>query len=172
MGNTAYTAEGVTRLDLLGGRLRAAMPPLRPPWALPEPAFLDVCTGCDDCIDSCPTAILKKSRGGYPVVDFSNSGCTFCGDCVSMCRPKALARQADHRPWTLLAVVAPSCLSAKGTMCRMCGDRCDAQAIGFKLALGGKADPNVDPARCTGCGACIAPCPVDAIAMISQVSEG
>lgn len=145
---------------------------MRPPWALPEVAFQDICTGCDACIDICPTRILKKARAGYPVVDFANGECTFCGDCVSVCRPKALVRQNNHRPWNLLAVVAPSCLSAMGTMCRMCGDRCDAHAITFKLALRGRANPIIDPAQCTGCGACIAPCPVDAIAMILPVSEG
>lgn len=171
MNKIAYTAEGVTRLDLLGGRLRAANPPMRPPWALGEAEFQDICTGCDACIDACPPAILKKARAGYPVVDFTNAGCTFCGDCVSACRPKALVRNTDGRPWTLLATVAPSCLSAKGTMCRMCGDRCDAQAITFKLALGGKSNPIIDALLCTGCGDCITPCPVDAINMISHPLE-
>ena len=92
MDNISSTAEGITRRDLVGGRLRANGGPQRPPWALPEFTFQDVCTGCNACIDACPTSILKKARAGYPVVDLSDNECTFCGDCVTACRPKALVR--------------------------------------------------------------------------------
>jgi len=168
MGKTVNTTGAVSRVDLMGGRLWTAKAPQRPPWALPEPAFLDICTGCDACIDACPTSILKQARGGYPVVDFACGECTFCGDCVSACRPRALRNAGSTPPWTLLATVASGCLSATGTMCRMCGDRCEAGAITFKLALGGRASPIIDPAHCTGCGACVAPCPVNAIDIMSE----
>ena len=171
MRRNAYTTENISRLDLLGGRLRPSGSPMRPPWALNEAVFQEICTGCDACIDACPPSILNKSRGGYPVVDFTFNGCTFCGDCVTACRPKALVRNADTPPWTVLAVVQPGCLSANGTMCRMCGDRCDAQAISFKLALGGKSNPVISSELCTGCGDCIALCPVNALEITSHVSE-
>ena len=93
MGGTISLAEGITRKDLLGGRIRSAGQPLRPPWALPEDAFQEACTGCDACIDACPTKIIIKARGGYPVVEFANNECTLCGECASACRPKALRRE-------------------------------------------------------------------------------
>jgi ferredoxin len=40
---------------------------------------------------------------------------------------------------------------------------CEARAIAFPPRLGGCSLPQIDPARCTGCGACVAPCPTAAI---------
>ncbi len=142
---------------------------IRPPWAISESKFLDICTGCDACIDICPTSILKKARGGYPIVDFSNNECTFCGDCAAVCKPRALQNNEFNPPWTLTASVNSSCLSSAGVACRVCGERCDARAITFRLAVGGKATPLIESSRCTGCGACVAPCPVDAVQI--QIKE-
>ena len=168
MSGTTCTAEGITRHDLMEGRLRATAIPRRPPWALSEIAFQEICTGCNACIETCQTSILKKARGGYPIVDFTDGECTFCGECVKVCRPRALSRDGGKLPWALMATISQfSCLSATGTMCRTCGDRCDVGAISYQLALKGKATPVVDPALCSGCGACVAPCPVDAVNMIS-----
>lgn len=171
VGRTASTDTGISRLELIGGLMRGGRVSTRPPWALPEAAFQDLCTGCNDCIGACPTAILKKSRGGYPVVDFTGGECTFCGDCVPVCHPGALVRTGDGRPWNLLATVTASCLSVTGVTCRICGDHCDGLAISFTISLGGRSRPIVDQALCTGCGACVAPCPVEAIAMISETME-
>ena len=63
----------------------------------------------------------------------------------------------------LIVSISDACLSAKGVVCRTCEEQCDPGAISFKLALGGVANAQVDATVCTGCGECIAPCPVDAI---------
>jgi ferredoxin-type protein NapF len=42
---------------------------------------------------------------------------------------------------------------------------CDAGAIRFKPTLGGVTSPALDLSLCTGCGACVAPCPTQAISM-------
>ncbi|MCC4119180.1 4Fe-4S dicluster domain-containing protein, partial [Aromatoleum toluclasticum] len=79
-----------SRRGFLRGRFRADPDMLRPPWAVPEGVFEDVCTRCGDCLKACPPAILVSAPGGYPVVDFSRGECSFCGDCVAACKAEAL----------------------------------------------------------------------------------
>jgi len=159
----------LTKSSLLRRSFGLTAPVIRPPWALQESDFQDICTGCDKCIAACPPSILKKARGGYPIVDFSNNECTFCGDCLTVCKPRALQKNEAAPPWNLIACVNAGFLSSAGITCRVCGDRCDARAITFKHAVGGKVTPVIDLPRCTGCGACVAPCPVDAIQI--QIKE-
>ena len=68
-------------------------------------------------------------------------------------------------PWSLKAVIGPGCLPANGVECRVCGDFCDARAIRFPPRLGGSPLPDIALETCTGCGACLAPCPVSVITM-------
>ena len=91
--------------------------------------------------------------------------CTFCSDCVASCQPQALLRTEEQEAWPYRAVVSADCLPHQGVECRVCGDFCDARAIRFPPRLGGSPLPAVDETRCTGCGACVAPCPTAAIAI-------
>lgn len=137
---------------------------MRPPWASVEPVFLSSCSRCDACIDICPTSILIRADGGFPAVDFSFGECTFCGECVAHCAPRALVRTAENvAPWALKASIGQACLAAAGVECRVCGESCPAGAIRFRPRLGGVALPQLDADVCTGCGACLAPCPTRAI---------
>jgi len=136
---------------------------IRPPWALDEPAFTDACTRCNDCLAACPEKIVVTGGGGFPTVDFRHGACTFCGNCVSACIPGALARTEGGRPWLLKASIGAVCLPTQGVECRVCGDFCDARAIRFAPRLGGSPLPAIDKDTCTGCGACVAPCPTAAI---------
>jgi len=139
--------------------------PFRPPWAVSEPLFQETCTTCDACIKVCGEGVLRRGGGGYPEVNFQAAECTFCGECVNVCTPQALLKteQNADAPWDLKARIAATCLSQNAITCRVCGDRCDARAIRFQLAVGGVADPIIDLSSCTGCGACVEPCPVDAV---------
>ena len=173
MGNTAGSVS-LSRRAFFSGRAAAPIAlPFRPPWALPENEFLSTCTTCDDCRTSCGEDIIVRGSGGYPEVDFSHGECTFCTDCATACDSGALSVRNNHtlKPWTLKAQIGAGCLSVEGVMCRVCGDRCDARAIRFQLAVGGVATPILDQSNCTGCGACVAPCPTDSIEIIQPKSE-
>lgn len=150
-----------SRRAFLKGRFEAAAV-IRPFGALAESDFLDACTGCGDCVSECPEAIILTGDGGFPSVDLSQNGCTFCGDCIDACETGALV--ADQ-PWPWAAVFAKTCLSETGVQCRACQDHCDARAIDFQQMSGGRATPKLDALLCTGCGFCVAPCPVNAISL-------
>lgn len=150
-------------------RMNAA---LRPPWAISEISFFDTCESCGKCRQACPEGILAEGAGGLPEVSFERGECTFCEECAKACSSGALIlhdpgdASARRAPWTAEAEISNACLSAKGITCRVCGEVCDSGAITFKLAVGGSALAAVDTYSCTGCGACYAPCPTNAIRII------
>lgn len=148
---------------------RAVEPARRPPWAIGEALFIDRCTRCDRCIEACPTRILIRMDGGFPGVNFTRGECTFCGDCVRQCEPRALVRSDPGAvPWAMVAEIGADCLAGRGVECRVCGEACPTGAIRFRLQRGGVAHPVLDASGCTGCGACIGPCPTRAITMQSD----
>lgn len=154
----------VTRRQFLRGDLSGRKAPLRPPWALEEEAFLEACTRCGDCVKACPQKILVIERG-YPKVSFFEGECTFCGECAKACKPGALPWGEDRSPWRLAPAIAQTCIAHRDVVCRTCGDACQTGAIRFRPRLGGAALPEVEGESCTGCGACVAPCPVKAVVL-------
>ncbi|WJW75363.1 ferredoxin-type protein NapF [Thiohalobacter sp. IOR34] len=155
-------AKAINRFDFLRGDFKARRSPQRPPWALPEAAFVERCTRCGDCLAACSERLLVSGRGGFPEVDFLRAECNFCRACVEACRTGAL-QPAQPEPWALRARIEAHCLVRQGVVCRTCGELCEAQAIRFRPVVGGSALPQIDDASCTGCGACVAPCPTRAI---------
>ena len=115
--------------QLLRGSTSSRPSPHRPPWAIAERAFIQICNQCGDCISSCPENILVRGRGGYPQIDFSLGGCTFCGECARACQPGGL-RPVDDHPWNQKIFIAQSCLSKQGTECRACGEHCSRSEQG------------------------------------------
>lgn len=158
-----------SRRALLFGR-HATHPILRPPWALAETDFLDACTGCGACIERCPEQVLVRGPAGYPIFDPRLGECTFCGECEQACTPRALDRSAVAEPWDHLAVVGDACLPRHGVVCATCRDACPERAIRFPITTAVPV-PFVDGDLCTGCGACVSVCPVEAISLRSPSSE-
>ena len=155
----------VNRRQFLRGNFRTAPAPQRPPWALAEEQFISACSRCGDCVPVCPTRIIVVVRG-FPEVDFKRGECTFCGACATACIDRALVNSdTRNQPWAIKARVAESCLAQHGVECRICGDHCGVAAIRFSPRLGGPPVAEIDVAACTGCGACVAPCPVNAISI-------
>ena len=134
---------------------------IRPPHACSESRFASLCDGCAQCIPVCPTRIIEL-RGSLAALDFSRGECTLCNECVRACPTLALSLTNLDRP-PLKAGIGAQCLTIKGIECRLCGDPCEPRAIRFIPTRGGIRLPQIDLAACTGCGACFAPCPVNAI---------
>ena len=158
----------LSRRQLLSGDVAGRALPYRPPWAVAEEFFDDTCTNCGECIEVCPTKILSFGRGKLPVVDLSQNECTFCGKCADVCEANALKKdsvEAGCKAWDIVVSFDDSCLSIQRVMCRTCSDNCDESAIHFRLEVGGKATPELNLEECTGCGACITPCPANAVHM-------
>lgn len=152
----------------------AAPRPLLPPWARPLTAFAKACTRCGECAKKCPPRIINAS-GPFPTVDFARGECTFCGECVRACPEPAFdhpAFEAKATPWNLVAAIGEACLARKNVVCRSCGDACETHAIRFRPAPGSVPSPSLDTAACTGCGACVSPCPVKAIAVTASQAQG
>ena len=155
-----------SRRNFLRGR-GSEPTPLRPPWAVDEARFIQGCTRCDLCIKSCPETILFRGDGGFPIVQFDRGECTFCEKCLQACQDGVLVRREGSLAWSHKVVIEASCIVFKGVVCMTCRDQCEPRAIGFTYAPGGLCPPVLDLELCTGCGACIGPCPSDAIKVVT-----
>lgn len=164
-GVAAVTAGlAVTPLILL--ERRAA--PLRPPGALPEAQFLNVCIACQECIRVCPTRGLQAaflqtgvSKLGMPVLVPRLGGCSLGVSCDHLCEKvcpvdailpvtqedlKIGTAQVDHS----------LCLAwDQGVKCLVCVEACQ-----YKAAIPHQGRITVDPDKCVGCGFCESGCPV------------
>ena len=158
-------SSSINRIQFLRGDLSGKRDPIRPPWSLSEPEFIDKCNRCGDCVPACEYEIIVIGRGGYPEIDFSKGGCDFCADCVPVCKPGAISKNAgeDSVPWKLKAKILAPCLSLNAVICRSCGEACEVEAIKFKLEVGGIARPLLDLEKCNGCGECFVACPDNSV---------
>jgi len=148
---------------------------IRPPWAVTESLFIGSCSRCGDCNAACPQGIISIGDGGYPEVSFKQGECTFCTECINVCDTGALASLKEipvsQDAWALDVEIKSNCLSLNAIVCRACGDNCESQAIQFKLKVGGISEPLISQDNCTGCGACVSVCPVDAVSIKPKLSE-
>lgn len=144
-----------------------AQSPQRMPWLVEEQAFVVGCTRCNRCVEACETNIIVKGEAGFPEIDFNKGECTFCHKCAEVC-PEPLFISREEKPWHQVVTINQKCLAEEGVECRVCGDNCEYSAIRFRLQVGGIAKPQLNETDCTGCGACIKPCPTNAIEIVRQ----
>ncbi|HEY8346627.1 MAG TPA: 4Fe-4S dicluster domain-containing protein [Symbiobacteriaceae bacterium] len=138
-------------------------PYLRPPGAVPEPAFLLACTRCGECVSACPRGairLLPASAGaamGTPYIDPAQRACDLCGRCMPVCPTGALVPIADPRQVRMgAAVIDPvRCWAYQGRICDLCYHRCPLAEEALRME-GGK--PVVIRDACTGCGLCAEVC--------------
>jgi len=154
----------MNRLQFLRGNFNREQP-LRPPWSQAEQLFTELCERCDRCIDACPVKIIRRGVGGFPEMNFSRGGCDFCQACARQCPSQAiqLSPSNEFEPWHATAFVSDQCFSARGVVCRSCGEVCEMRAIRFKQAVGGVALIELNSRDCNGCGECVSICPASAI---------
>lgn len=159
--------NAIPRMQLQRGDLRGRKSDLRPPWALSEPAFSIACNGCGECVTACEQKIIFLSPNKLPRLNFSRGGCTFCGECSSACETGAIKRahEPGELPWTVQAGITDSCLEKRGANCMRCFEECEYDAIVARQSSGGQRKVQIDKLVCTGCGMCIATCPVDEITL-------
>ena len=154
----------MNRLQFLRGNYRSE-PPLRPPWSQTEQLFTELCDRCDECIEACPSKVIRRGEAGFPTMDFSRGGCDFCQQCAQACPVGAIQINHDNvsSPWSAMAEITSRCFSERGVVCRSCGEVCEMRAIRFRLAVGGVALIELNQRDCNGCGECVSICPAAAI---------
>lgn len=143
---------------------------LRPPGALPEPAFLVACTRCGLCVTICPAKILNTAPAlsgiafGTPVVNLTKSYCRRCGECTRTCSSGALSIAAE-KGLGVAQIKADSCLLHQGNLCGFCQFNCPEKAVVLK-----DRELHVIAEKCKGCGKCNYLCPAEkAISIIAKL---
>lgn len=151
----------LTRRAFLTARTQPPAGAIRPPGLVA--ASGETCADCDICAEACPTGIIRKDAG-LPLLDFRAGDCSFCGACAAQC-PKDLFEAERRQRFDHVAAIGDRCLAQHRVDCQSCRDACPVEAIRFRPRLGGPFLPVLDTETCTGCGACIAVCPADAVAV-------
>jgi ferredoxin-type protein NapF len=151
------TATKASQLEKTKLRTPRALP--RPPHAVDETLFLELCNGCNACVEVCPTQViaLQESKA---YLDLDLNHCTLCGDCADICDTHSLSktqlRHIDARP-----TISPTCNNYLSSPCRACSSSCPENAI----TIVKNEMPSVDSQRCIGCGLCRGACYIGAITM-------
>jgi ferredoxin-type protein NapG len=132
---------------------------LRPPGAVGEELFLELCTRCGDCLPACPFGSITKDQAtGFPIIVAKESPCYLCAEfpCIAACSTKALLPVGDPTRVRMgLAVVSrDDCVADQG--CQSCIARCPVEA----LSVVDFSDPYpvVEQGKCVGCGICEETC--------------
>lgn len=147
---------------------------VRPPGALPEPAFLTRCVRCGACMKACPTNGLQPvwlaagAEGIFSPVLMARKGpCEpACNACGTVCPTGAISPlPLEEKKWAKIGtavVLQHRCLAwAEERRCMVCQETCPYGAV----KVVSRPDvavpvPVVNALRCYGCGYCEHHCPV------------
>ena len=167
---------------------------IRPPGAIPEDRFLDICLRCEECVKACSSTggCLQPSGAEYGWAGFwtprarmregyCEYGCILCGQVCPSGAILPLNEEVKKQTIIGTAYIDRSrCIPfERGEDCIVCEEHCPTpkKAILFRegtveLPGGAKTGvklPYVDPDLCIGCGICEYKCPVPAEAAIRVI---
>jgi ferredoxin-type protein NapF len=166
-------------------KLRAATAGrLRPPGAIEPWHFSGLCIRCGNCMRACPARIIAADVGEHGVAEFLTPVVAFrqdychedCTRCMDVCPSGALRplspQEKIRAPIGLPYVDMSRCLLGDDRECSVCRSRCPLEAITFVFS---EADyvlrPQVDPHKCSGCGACELACPTSPKAIVVRAGQ-
>ena len=146
------------------------IPLLRPPGAVPEAQFLDLCEGAGACAEACPAdAILllprkENSDLDAPIIQPSISACVICDDlsCMKACPSGALKLVPKESIRIGIAKIdLDECLAWTNMddTCNYCVEKCPIGEMAIRIESKGESKGPVMGKECVGCGLCEYHCP-------------
>jgi ferredoxin len=158
---------------------------IRPPGAVVEDRFLDLCLRCEECVKACSSTggCLEPAGYKYGIAGFwtpqanmrdgyCEYSCTLCGEVCPSGAIKPLSREVKQKKIIGLAFINRSlCIPWRaGVDCIVCEEHCPTPKKAIQFRIGevawpegiktGVKLPYVDETLCIGCGICEYKCPV------------
>lgn len=138
---------------------------LRPPGAVEEKRFVELCSKCDECIKACPENTLFRVSASYgeaegtPMFSPKRKPCYLCSElhCISVCDTGALVKPDKISDLSMgkARLDSSKCIAYEDGECRYCIDFCPLSGVAI-IDLGGK--PLIKALDCVGCGLCESNC--------------
>ncbi len=161
---------------------------IRPPGAIPEPDFVNVCIHCGKCMKVCPTnglqpCVFEAGINGLwtprliPKIGGCEKNCNMCGNvCPTSAIRKLPLEEKTYAKIGTAVIDRSRCIAwEQDKVCLICDEACPYNAISslnetvHDVTL---LRPFVDERICNGCGLCEARCPIEGPAAIQVFSIG